>query len=72
MLSALNIIVASIIGGLGRFFTPVLGGVFLGVLQSLVLWKFSNSWLDAVTFIVLIVFLIFRPFGFFGVKERVV
>jgi branched-chain amino acid transport system permease protein len=68
----LNAVVALIIGGIGKFHTPIIGGFFIGILQSLAIWQFSANRTEAVTFIVLIVFLIFRPQGFFGEKQRLV
>jgi branched-chain amino acid transport system permease protein len=68
----LNAVVALIIGGIGKFYTPVIGGFFIATLQSLAIWQFSAHWTEAVTFVVLIVFLIFRPQGFFGEKQRLV
>ncbi len=66
----LNAVVALIIGGIGRFAAPVLGGLILGVLQALVIWKFSANWQEAITFVLLILFLVFRPQGILGKKIR--
>jgi len=66
----LNAVVAVIIGGLGRFSATVLGGFILGILQALVIWEFSANWQEAITFGVLILFLIFRPQGILGNKTR--
>jgi branched-subunit amino acid ABC-type transport system permease component len=33
-------------------------------------WKISSQWQDAIAFLVLLVFLLFRPYGFFGKKIR--
>lgn len=66
----LSAVVALIVGGVGRFEGPVLGGFLLGILQALVVWKFSTRWVEAITFIVLIVFLIFRPQGILGEQKR--
>jgi branched-chain amino acid transport system permease protein len=66
----LNAIVALIIGGIGRFESPILGGFIIGILQSLAVWKFSAKWQDAITFILLIVFLLFRPNGILGERRR--
>jgi branched-chain amino acid transport system permease protein len=63
-------VVALIIGGVGRFEGPLLGGFLLGILQALVVWKFSSRWVEAITFAVLIVFLIFRPQGILGERKR--
>jgi branched-chain amino acid transport system permease protein len=66
----LNAVVALIIGGIGRFEAPILGGFFIGMLQSLSVWAFSARWQDAVTFTLLILFLLLRPQGLLGEKIR--
>ena len=68
----LNAIVALIIGGIGRFEAPVLGGFLIGILQSFAVWAFSSRWQDAVTFTLLLLFLLFRPQGILGEKKRMV
>ena len=67
-----NAIVALIIGGVGRFEAPVLGGFLIGILQALTVWVFSARWQDVIIFIVLILFLVFRPQGILGEKNRAV
>jgi len=62
--------VACIIGGLRNFLAPAAGGVLLGLTQSLVVWRTSAKWEEAVTFGILIFFLIFRRQGLFGVARR--
>lgn len=66
----LNAVVALIIGGMGRFEAPVLGGFLLGIIHSLTVFFFAARWQDAVTFILLILFLLFRPQGIIGEKMR--
>jgi branched-chain amino acid transport system permease protein len=66
----LNAVVALIIGGVGRFHAPVIGGLILGLLHALTVWQFSSNWQDAVTFSILVIFLLFRPQGLFGEKQR--
>lgn len=68
----INAMVALIIGGVGRFSTCILGGLFLGVLQSLVVYQFASNWQNAITFIVLLLFLFLRPQGIAGYKQRTV
>jgi branched-chain amino acid transport system permease protein len=68
----LNAVVALIIGGIGRFEAPIIGGFVIGILQSLSVWVLSTRWLDAVTFTLLILFLLFRPQGILGEKRRLV
>ena len=62
--------VACIIGGLRRFIAPALGGLLLGLIQSLVVWRTSAKWESAVTFAILIVFLLFRPQGLLQTERR--
>lgn len=71
MPALLTAAVALIIGGVGRFEGSVVGAFLLGALQSLVVWKISARWTDAITFAVLILFLIFRPQGLLGARRRV-
>lgn len=68
----INAIVAMIIGGVGKFNTCIIGGIVLGVLQSLTVYEFASNWQNAVTFLVLLIFLFLRPQGIAGYKQRTV
>lgn len=68
----ISAMVAMIIGGVGKFSTCILGGLALGVLQSLTVYLFSSNWQNAVTFLVLLFFLFLRPQGIAGYKQRTV
>lgn len=68
----INAMVAMIIGGIGRFSTCILGGLVLGILQSLVVYSFASNWQNAITFLVLLLFLFFRPQGIAGYKQRTI
>jgi len=68
----INAMVAMIIGGIGRFSACIIGGILLGIMQSLVVYQFSANWQNAITFLVLLIFLFFRPQGLFGYKKRMV
>jgi branched-chain amino acid transport system permease protein len=63
--------VAVIIGGIGIFEGAALGALSLGMIQSLVIWKISARWQDTATFLLLILFLLFRPYGVLGKRGRV-
>jgi branched-chain amino acid transport system permease protein len=54
-------IVATIVGGRFHFFGIMVGGILLGVLRSEVVYHFSARWQEAVTFLLLAVFLLLRP-----------
>lgn len=62
--------VACIIGGLRNFMAPLVGGLALGLVQGLVVWQTSAKWEESVTFGLLIVFLLVRRQGLFGVRQR--
>lgn len=68
----ISAVVAMIIGGVGKFSTCILGGLVLGVLQSLTVYQFASNWQNAVTFIVLLILLFLRPQGIAGYKQRTV
>ncbi len=68
----INAMVAMIIGGVGKFNTCIIGGILLGVLQSLTVYAFASNWQNAVTFLVLLIFLFLRPQGIAGYKQRTV
>ena len=68
----ISAVVAMIIGGVGKFSTCILGGITLGVLQSLTVYQFASNWQNAVTFVVLLILLFLRPQGIAGYKQRTV
>lgn len=68
----INAVVAMIVGGVGRYGTCILGGLTLGVLQSLTVYQFSSNWQNAVTFLLLLILLFLRPQGIAGYKQRTV
>lgn len=63
-------IAATIIGGRHSLTGPILGGLLLGLLRSQVVWFLSARWQDAVTFLLLVVFLYARPQGILGKPAR--
>lgn len=68
----INAFVALLIGGIGRFDGPVLGGIFLGLLQALTEFYFDSRWVMMVTFVLLFVFLLLRPQGIIPSRSRIV
>jgi branched-chain amino acid transport system permease protein len=57
---------ATIVGGIGSLSGAALGGLLLGLAESVAIWKLDPQWSEAVTFIILFVFILFKPAGFFG------
>lgn len=56
-------VVASIIGGIGNVYGGILGAFFLGLIENFGIWHISAEWKDAIAFVILIIFLVFRPQG---------
>jgi len=63
-------VVAMIIGGVGSIRGIVLGSLLLSTAQNLGVWYISSQWMDAIAFGILLVFLLFRPQGFYGKKLK--
>lgn len=63
-------VVALIIGGVGSIPGIALGALLLGMAQQFGVWKIGTQWQDAIAFVVLLIFLLFRPQGFLGKKIK--
>lgn len=59
-------IAATIVGGVGSLKGAALAGLLLGMAESLSLAWIDPQWSEAVTFVVLFLFIIFRPTGIYG------
>jgi branched-chain amino acid transport system permease protein len=66
----LNGAVAVIVGGIARIEAVAIGSLLLGFLQCMAVRTMSAGWEDAVTFSVLIIFLVVRPQGLLGIARR--
>ncbi len=60
---------AAVLGGIGNLGGAVLGGVLMGISESLFTGLVGSEWQDVFSFFVLIAVLIFRPSGLLGEKE---
>ncbi|GAB3673759.1 branched-chain amino acid ABC transporter permease [Salinisphaera aquimarina] len=63
-------IAGAIVGGIGNLWGAALGGLLLGIAENLGVWQLSSSWKPAITFGVLLLFLMIKPDGLLGVRTR--
>ncbi len=59
-------LVVAIAGGVDSVFGIVLAAFLLGIAQHVGVWKIGSQWQDTIAFAILLIFLLFRPQGFFG------
>lgn len=59
---------AAVLGGIGNIYGAMLGGILLGLTESLAVTFLPSAYKDVVAFVILIVVLIARPSGLLGEK----
>ena len=64
--SLIGALAVVLLGGLDSIAGAIVGGMILGVLQALVRGYFSPALADVIPFIVLLLILIIKPYGLFG------
>ena len=69
ILPGLKAFVAAVLGGIGNLPGAALGGIIIGVTETLVSGYISSTYRDAIAFAVLILILLVRPSGLLGKKE---
>ena len=55
--------IASVVGGIGSLYGAIVGGFALGVIEQFGIWDLAGEWRDAISFVLLILFLSFWPSG---------
>lgn len=63
-------VVAMIIGGMGKLRYMIFGAFLLAAAQQLSAFFFDSKWMNATAYIILVIFLYFKPFGFSGKKLK--
>ena len=61
---------AAIIGGIGSVPGAILGAFLLGIVENFGIWFLPSGYKDAIAFVLLFLFLLFRPNGILGIKKR--
>ena len=62
---------AVLLGGAGNVWGALLGGLFIGIAENLGVAFFSPGYKDAVSFVLIVLLLLFRPAGIFGLISGV-
>ena len=70
IIPGLKAFVAAVLGGIGIIPGAMVGGLVLGVVETVVSAFGFSLWRDAAAFIILILILLFRPSGIFGKNAR--
>jgi branched-chain amino acid transport system permease protein len=61
----LKALISLALGGIGNVFGALLGGILLGLLESLASFFLSGGWSDAISYAVFLLVLMFKPEGLF-------
>ena len=61
---------AAVLGGIGNIRGAMLGGLLLGLFENLGVTCIGIQWQDVIAFLILVLFLMFRPSGILGERVR--
>jgi len=61
---------AVIIGGFGSIEGAIIGGMVIGIAENFGIWFIPSMWKDSISFVILIIMLMFRPSGIAGVVSE--
>lgn len=67
----LKAFVAAVLGGIGSIPGAMVGGVLLGIVETLTKGYLSSQYADAISYALLIIILLVKPTGIFGRKKTV-
>ena len=59
----------SIIGGITSVPSSVLGSYIVGLVENYGIWYLPSGYKDAIAFVLLFIFLLFKPTGLFGINK---
>lgn len=67
---SLKALIAIAFGGIGNVAGALLGGIILGVIESVGSYCISGGWADAISYAAFLLVIMFRPEGLFGRSHR--
>lgn len=70
LMPGLKAFVAAVLGGIGNIPGALIGGLIMGIAETLVAGYISSTYRNALAFIILILILLFRPEGILGKSTR--
>ena len=70
IMPGLKAFVAAVLGGIGNIPGAILGGLIMGTAETLTVGYLSSTYRDAITFVILVAVLLFRPTGLLGTPQR--
>jgi branched-chain amino acid transport system permease protein len=71
VMPGLKAFIAAVFGGIGNIKGAMVGGLAIGIIETMVKAYWSTQWADALVFGLLIVILLVKPSGLFGKNEKV-
>jgi len=70
LMTGLKAFVAAVLGGIGNIPGAMVGGLLIGITETMVVGYLSPTYKDAVAFAILILILLFRPSGLLGTAAQ--
>ncbi|HOF03488.1 MAG TPA: branched-chain amino acid ABC transporter permease, partial [Atribacterota bacterium] len=65
---ALKMLAISIVSGLGNLQGGLVCGLLLGIIETMAVGYISGSWSNVIAFVLMLVVILIRPQGLFGIK----
>ncbi len=62
--------IGSVVGGVNSVPGAIVGGLVIGLVENLGIWFLPSGYKDVISFTLLLIFLLVRPQGIFGVRMR--
>ncbi len=62
--------ISSVVGGISSVHGAIIGGLFIGLVENLGILFLPSVYKDVISFTILLIFLLLRPYGILGVSKR--